>query len=114
MSALSDFDRFMQGITSVVPQPAERRPMQVDVPWRSPVDQRLGEAEMEAHHADRAARMREGIYGAAQAIDQLGSAFDQRLSRIAVPVRPQTQWRPNVNPGIAGMVQQLLLAANRY
>lgn len=63
-----------------------------------------------ASNGDTREKWRAGLQGIGQFMDQLGSSFDQRHSQVIVPNRPIANWQPNVNPGIAGLVQQLLLA----
>ena len=81
-----------------------------DAPYRSAHDQGMAEGEMALDGRRKFGRALEGI-GAA--VDQLGSAFDQRLSGVFMPRQTPQAFRPNVNPGIAQMAQQLLLASAR-
>ena len=130
MNAANDFDELMRQALGIgmagpgqsplrpefqQPQPAfpgsaPIRAASPGVPYQSPVDQGSAEPEM---GSDRRAKWAHAAEGIGAAVDQLGSAFDQRLSSFVAPRQGRLDFRPNVNPGIAQMAQQLLLAAAR-
>lgn len=66
------------------------------------------QATQAGQEQDRRDKIAGILKGVGSGLDHLGSAFDQRLSDVVIPNRQSFVWAPQINPGVAGLIQQLL------